>query len=252
MSSARWCATKAALFFGNVPLGYRVIDRKLIADEAEAATVRHIFTRYVALGSERALLEELRADGYRTKLNPLKDGSSRGGKPFTRDMLFQMLSSRIYIGDIVHKGEAHRGEHSAIVDMELWSQVQATLAAKKIDHRLGTNVQAPSLLTGVLYDAYDRRSSRSHTVKGKKRYRYYVTHANELHDGEPATCRMPAHEPEHTVLRRLGELLRGTRSIPDLATADAGDASLVSRGRRRRPCSSGQADFPSSSQRSHL
>ena len=37
------------------PLGYDVRDRKLVVNEAEAETVRHIFRRYVALGSVRLL-----------------------------------------------------------------------------------------------------------------------------------------------------------------------------------------------------
>ena len=36
---------------GVVPMGYRVEDRKLVLDEEEAATVRKIFERYLALRS---------------------------------------------------------------------------------------------------------------------------------------------------------------------------------------------------------
>src|ERR1700735_5176616 len=36
---------------GVVPLGYKVVDRKLMIDEAEAPIVRLIFERYFALGS---------------------------------------------------------------------------------------------------------------------------------------------------------------------------------------------------------
>src|SRR4029450_12567869 len=35
---------------GTIPLGYEVKDRKLVVNEAEAATVRLIFARYLALG----------------------------------------------------------------------------------------------------------------------------------------------------------------------------------------------------------
>ena len=41
---------------GAVALGYRVHARKLIVDETEAATVRHIFQRYLELGNVPALL----------------------------------------------------------------------------------------------------------------------------------------------------------------------------------------------------
>ena len=45
---------------GVVPLGYKVVDRKLMIDEAEAPIVRLIFERYCALGSLIALMRELR------------------------------------------------------------------------------------------------------------------------------------------------------------------------------------------------
>src|SRR4030081_3268382 len=44
---------------GLLPLGYEVRDRQLLINQAEAATVRHIFTRYSELGSVRLLKEEL-------------------------------------------------------------------------------------------------------------------------------------------------------------------------------------------------
>src|SRR3990167_391343 len=80
---------------GPVPLGFEVQDRKLVVNDEEAATVRHIFERYAALGAGLALLEELRADGIRTKRRAFKDGSIRGGIPFTRGALFHLLGNRI-------------------------------------------------------------------------------------------------------------------------------------------------------------
>src|ERR1700755_1031044 len=44
---------------GNVPLGYRVENRKLIIESGEAATVKMIFKRYLELGSMPALVAEL-------------------------------------------------------------------------------------------------------------------------------------------------------------------------------------------------
>jgi DNA invertase Pin-like site-specific DNA recombinase len=46
---------------GTVPMGYDVRDRKLVINEPEAETVRHIFRRYLGLGSGKKLLEDLRA-----------------------------------------------------------------------------------------------------------------------------------------------------------------------------------------------
>src|SRR3954447_17364030 len=52
---------------GVVPLGYEVRRRKLVVNNAEAATVRHIYQRYLALGSVLALQTELAAAGITSK-----------------------------------------------------------------------------------------------------------------------------------------------------------------------------------------
>ena len=80
---------------GCVPLGYQAKNRKLIVDEAEAQTVRHIFQRYLELGTVRALLEDLRANGVVTKSQVMRDGNIRGGKPFSRGALRYFLENRI-------------------------------------------------------------------------------------------------------------------------------------------------------------
>src|SRR6202050_2525107 len=47
---------KKGMWMGGLPsLGYDVKDRKLVVNEGEAATVRHIFQRYLALGTVRSL-----------------------------------------------------------------------------------------------------------------------------------------------------------------------------------------------------
>ena len=62
---------------GVVPLGYRVVDRKLVVDELEAKTVRFIFDRYLELGSLGALIDELRQKGIVTRVRTLATGRSR-------------------------------------------------------------------------------------------------------------------------------------------------------------------------------
>ena len=58
---------------GYVPLGYDVQDRKLLVNDAEAASVRRIFERFVELGSATVLARELRRDGFRNKQGTLID-----------------------------------------------------------------------------------------------------------------------------------------------------------------------------------
>ncbi|WP_347302101.1 recombinase family protein [Croceibacterium sp. TMG7-5b_MA50] len=206
---------------GPVPLGYRVVERKLIIDEAEAATVRHIFTRYAVLGSGRALIEELRADGYRTRQRTARDRTV-GGVPFQRGSLFALLTNPIYAGQIACKDEVHAGEHQAIVAPALWQAVQQQIAAKRVARHSSNNVRSTSLLAGVLFDPLDRRMTPSHTRKGSKRYRYYVTHASQLREGEPAAYRLPATDIEDAVAHSLGDWLTNARRVRQaLATTDA-------------------------------
>src|SRR5687767_8695929 len=59
---------------GIVPFGYEVRDRKLVVREDEAATVRLMFERYLALGSLPALQGELRERGVVTRRRTLSSG----------------------------------------------------------------------------------------------------------------------------------------------------------------------------------
>jgi site-specific DNA recombinase len=77
---------------GLVPLGYEVRDRQLVINEAEAATVRRIFTRYCELGSVRLLKEELDRNGVRSKIRVSTDGVESGGQAFSRGALYTLLT----------------------------------------------------------------------------------------------------------------------------------------------------------------
>src|SRR4051795_9012933 len=73
---------KKGMWMGGQPsLGYDVKDRKLVVNEAEAGTVRHIFRRYRELKSVRVLASELEAEGIVSKERKAADGSSYGAKP---------------------------------------------------------------------------------------------------------------------------------------------------------------------------
>jgi site-specific DNA recombinase len=86
---------------GVISLGYRVENRKLIIDEAEAETVGHLFDRYLELGSVSALAEEAGVTGLRGRTT--RGASAR--KPFGRGNLYHLLSNPLYIGKIRHRDQ---------------------------------------------------------------------------------------------------------------------------------------------------
>jgi site-specific DNA recombinase len=138
---------------GNPPLGYDINDRKLIVNPAEAGQVRHIFRRYLALGSVRRLAEELRCDKIISKRLTSAAGRTSGGTTLVRGALYLMLQNPIYRGQIVHKHACYPGEHAAILDEDLWSAVAERLASNQHDRDNSTFAESPSLLAGLLHDA---------------------------------------------------------------------------------------------------
>jgi site-specific DNA recombinase len=202
---------------GTPPLGYEAKDRSLVVVEREAETVRHIFERYVALGSVRLLKQELEANGIRSKERVSGAGRKWGGRPLARGALYLMLQNRIYLGAIVHKDQHYPGEHQPIIDRALWDRVQALLAANSVDRIVGTRSKDPSLLAGLIFDGAGHRMTPSHAVKNARRYRYYVSRPL-ITDGRtsPATgTRIPATDIEQLVTDRLRQFLSSPASVFD-------------------------------------
>jgi site-specific DNA recombinase len=204
---------------GLPPLGYDNIDKQLVVNEAEAVTVRHIMTRYMDLGSVRKLKDALDRDGYVTKRRITKKRSQIGGKPFSRGHLYKLLSNSIYIGKIKHKDEIYKGQHNAIVSIDLWKAVQTTLETNAPKRRRSINIASNSLLTGLLYDDKGQRLSPVHSKKPNgRRYRYYISASlakGEMDDG--TALRLPAKQIETLVLGRISELLRDAARIMKVA-----------------------------------
>ncbi len=199
---------------GNLPLGYDLPksgSRVLQMNDAEAACVRHIFARYLELGSVHALQRELTERGVLSKRWTTSKDKTVGGQPFSRGALFHLLRNPVYLGKIRHKKEVHEGEHPAILDQGLFDAVQAQLDGNARRHRAKTNkstLQAP--LTGKLFDAAGEPMSPT-TSRGKtgRKYRYYVSAS--LQQGSTSRSdhiqRLSAHSIEQLASERLAKWL---------------------------------------------
>ena len=192
---------------GIVPLGYDIHERQLIANEEEARKVRHIYERYLALGSVYKLKHELHRDGIRSKARVGKNGQARGNAAFSRGALYPLLRSRIYVGEITHQGASYPGQHDPIIARELFDSVQAKLEANS--HRHKQRLHSTSILAGKLYDNQENPLYPCHANKKGKRYRYYVSKA-VMNGGQSKTrARWPAQSLEvfvrHAVTNRLSK-----------------------------------------------
>ena len=192
---------------GVVPLGYRVIERKLVIDEEEAKTVRLIFGRYLELGSIQTLLQDLRERSVVTRRRPLATGKTIGGIPFTKGPLAYLLKNRMYLGELNHGTNSYPAEHPPLIPKELFDSVQADLASRAVASGYRQS-RSGALLTGKLFDDRGHRMTPSYAVKGGVRYRYYISGVTK--DGQHAVAgkivRVPAADVERVVIDTLATL----------------------------------------------
>ncbi|WP_018409671.1 recombinase family protein [Methylocystis rosea] len=198
---------------GPVPLGYRSVDKKLEIVPEDAAVVRRIFTAYLRVGSIVELAALLQREGVRPK-------AKRAAPPdapvprFGVGALFYLLKNRIYVGDIVYRGEAYRGEHEGILDREIFEAVQQRLQ-EQAAARSNSRRSSPSLLCGKIFDDRGNPMTPMHANKKGVRYRYYVSQA--LLQGRKqeagAAPRVSAPDVERLVVNALRENHSDNQSI---------------------------------------
>src|SRR6202790_3409452 len=112
---------------GTAALGYDARNKKLVVTKAEAETVRTIFRLYLELKSFGRLVAELDRRGIVTKRRDTKVAKYNGGIPFTYRPLTYLLKNRVYIGEVHHGGKWFEGEQRAILDRQIFGQVQGLL-----------------------------------------------------------------------------------------------------------------------------
>jgi site-specific DNA recombinase len=184
---------------GCVPFGYVVKDRKLVVDEAAAATVRMIFERFIKLGSATTLARALATEMVTTTR----------GKLINKGHLYKLLNNRVYVGEAVHKGTAYPGEHAAIISRELWDKVRSILQQSPRDRAANTRSRTPSLLKGLIFGADGRAMTPTYCRSGGRLYRYYAAAGLLKGDLPPNVVRrVPAAEIEEAVVGQLRGLLR--------------------------------------------
>jgi site-specific DNA recombinase len=191
---------KKGMWMGGVPpFGYHVENRKLLVDDESATHVRWIFARFIEIGSCTVLAREVAKRGIRTPR----------GNQIDKKYLYRLLNNRAYIGEAVHKGDSYPGEHDSIIDRETWDKVHAILTESPRKRAARTRADTPSLLKGLLYGPDGAAFSPTHTRKGGRLYRYYVSQTVLKHGaGSCPVGRVPAGEIEAAVMNQLRAVFR--------------------------------------------
>ncbi|MCL0048479.1 recombinase family protein [Dehalococcoidia bacterium] len=104
---------------GTVPLGfdYDQKRKRLLLNGKEAEIVNLAFDLYLEKKGLGAVARELNQKGFRTKK----------GKLFSKESIRTILKNPLYVGMLLYKGKAYKGEYQGIVEKEKWQEVQNLL-----------------------------------------------------------------------------------------------------------------------------
>ena len=223
---------KKGLWMGGVaPLGYDGHPdpnrRELVRNDEEATTVRRIFELYDELGCLNAVMHQANSKGLRSKLHRFSTGRTQGGKPFSRGQVYHILRNPTYLGLIRHKDKTYPGQHPAIIEQPLWGRVQESLT-KASGRRRGlsgatrngapTSSDAP--LLGKFRDETGDVLTPTHTQRGSRKHRYYVSNRLISGGADPSAWRLPAASFEKAVTDALVEHFKRAAARLDVITTD--------------------------------
>jgi len=188
---------------GNVPLGYEPDGRTLRINPDEAGVVRKIYDLYDDWGAMNFVREAAARLDLRSKSRRAPDGRLRGGNLMSRGQLHHILTNPIYAGRIRHKGKVFEGQHPAILDPVRWDALQEKLSGGAAKARHSKQHRDPSPFAGKIVDETGERLTPSHTKKGDKRYRYYISQklvtGVSRADEKQRTWRIPALQLESAI-----------------------------------------------------
>ena len=211
---------RKGMWMGGVPpLGYDVVDRKLVINQGEAKTVRYIFNRFAELRSSTKLCKELQLDCVTSKAWTTQDGKFRDGKLIDKGLIYKLLNNRVYLGELGHKDQWYPAQHLPIIDHAQWDAVHAIFAVNVRTRTNQTRATVEYLLKGIVFGNDGRALTPWHSTKKKtgQRYRYYIP-MRDTKEGAGASGlpRLPAAELESAVLEQLRGILRAPELLGDI------------------------------------
>lgn len=205
---------------GWVPFGYNynADTKKLLINEEEAPVIKAMFDSFNKGEKPSEIANKFNANGIRTKERTIttKAGQKKaiGGNRLNEDFIKNILQNPIYKGYVQSCSEEFKGEHEAIVPLNVWESVNKKLNIKisqKSEYKKDDHIH---LLKGLL-KCGTCDSSMIPYPSGKKDkngmpYLYYAC-GKVLDNGKESECTvrmLPAREFENIikkVLKNLGE-----------------------------------------------
>lgn len=211
---------------GCVPLGYLIDEhQRFVLEPIGAACVRMIFELYASGQSIKSIVCTLNEKGYKTvKGNRFRLGSIQG-----------ILRNRKYIGEYHASGITVPNGIPAIVDVQLFNDVQARLGVVA-SAKAHNKADIPYLLTTKVFCGHcgSPMIGESGTGKGGATYRYYKCSCRKNRKGTCDKKTEPKDWLEENVVRQTVKNVLHPEVIKEISEncaaalkADASDESLV-------------------------
>lgn len=207
---------------GQVPIGYRVVDKKLVVEPAEAEVVREIFELYLEEHSALSVALKLGERGRLTKRHLAATGRLRESRIWGKGDVLRVLKTPLYAGYMRYQDELHEGEHEAIIDRLSFERARA-LVARVDRHQQPRRRNIEFLLSGIVKCALCGASlCAASTPKQASRYRYYRCTTRDRR-GRKACRTMPVSAPaiEEFVAEQLRKAVAETELLQEVEAAAA-------------------------------
>lgn len=203
---------------GSVPLGYDVVDKKLVINPEEAKLVRLIFDQYESLKSERDVKEFVNRQGYLTKGRKSRLNHTLEQKPFSHININYILSNPVYKGKVVHKGQIYDGLHEAIISETQWEHIQKIKQRNRENRFNPVKIKRLHLLQGLLECGCCHHAMiPTHTTKKNKRYEYYIS-VRAVKEGyhHCQLTSIPAGMLEQYILKQIQGIIQSPKIIDEV------------------------------------
>lgn len=160
---------------GRVPVGYKVIDKRIEINPETAPLVQEAFKRYAGGAKRREIHEWLVSRGVKTSNGIISESSLR-----------DMLKNRKYIGETVYSGEQVPNAYPAIVSREVFDAVQKRIEGARRAPAAG-KAKEEYLLQGKAFCGYCGTNLVGDSYRsgdGKTRYSYVCKQQRRQHTCE--------------------------------------------------------------------
>ncbi len=168
----RESALKCNNIGGHVPLGYKIVDRKLAINPDTAYIVQEAFELYANGESVANICRIFNSKGYRTAK----------GTEFNKNSFKSIFRNKRYIGIYTYKDFEKEGGVPAIIDKDLFETVQKRLS-EVAEAPARNKAKVDYLLSGKLFCGHcgGSMNGESGTSKTGAVYNYYTCYTRKRH-----------------------------------------------------------------------